>query len=209
MLLKKIFGFVLIAFTMQSLQASWLIPKAESDLMKNHNLSRVQAKNYLDLQYAASKGQTKLMQNILQRQEPITFFINIADEDGNTLLHNLVLQNPNNLIEVIKILLTAGADVNMQNNNGDTILHLAINQFNDNKTDENLNILRYLLDPEATNVDINILNKNYESPLSLNREIIRLIVAEQNEKKHNEALKAHTNRLKRLNAYKKEDNDEL
>ena len=141
MLLKKIFGFVLIAFTMQSLQASWLIPKAESDLMKNHNLSRVQAKNYLDLQYAASKGQTKLMQNILQRQEPITFFINIADEDGNTLLHNLVLQNPNNLIEVIKILLTAGADVNMQNNNGDTILHLAINQFNDNKTDENLNIL--------------------------------------------------------------------
>ncbi len=209
MLLKKIFGFVLIAFTMQSLQASWLIPKAESDLMKNHNLSRVQAKNYLDLQYAASKGQTKLMQNILQRQEPITFFINIADEDGNTLLHNLVLQNPNNLIEVIKILLTAGADVNMQNNDGDTILHLAINQFNDNKTDENLNILRYLLDPEATNVDINILNKNYESPLSLNREIIRLIVAEQNEKKHNEALKAHTNRLKRLNAYKKEDNDEL
>ena len=209
MLLKKIFGFVLIAFTMQSLQASWLIPKAESDLMKNHNLSRVQAKNYLDLQYAASKGQTKLMQNILQRQEPITFFINIADEDGNTLLHNLVLQNPNNLIEVIKILLTAGADVNMQNNNGDTILHLAINQFNDNKTDENLNILRYLLDPEATNVDINILNKNYESPLSLNREIIRLIVAKKNEKKHNEALKAHTNRLKRLNAYKKEDNYEL
>lgn len=208
--LQKIYRHILIFFMWAPLQASWLIPTAERDLMNNHALSRVQAKNYLDLQYAASQGRTNQMKNILNRQEPITpFMIDIADENGNTLLHTTFNQHLHNLEEIIKILVKAGANINAQNNDGDTILHFAINNFNENKTDENLNILRYLLDPNETDTDINILNKNHESPLSLNPEIIHLIVLEQNQKNHDEALKQHAAGLQRLNKLNATENYEV
>lgn len=167
-----------------------LIPLKEFELMEQHGLSRVQAKNYLDLEWQALNGFHKSINNILQRAENVTSFINIEDENGDTLLHRVFMQNPDN-IEIIKTLIDVGADINAQNNNGDTILHIAMRNYNDSPTDEHFNMLRFILDPEATNADIDLFNKNHESPRTLNQPIIRVIVAEQHQIKHDQALQAY------------------
>jgi ankyrin repeat protein len=196
---KKLFLNIIFVITIFSssimIQSSGLIPLQERLLMENNGLSRVQAKNYLDFQRATHEGwSTKSLQNILNRQEDISPFLDIIkDENGNTILHTTILANPDNLIPTLQVLLQAGADINTQNNDGDTILHLAMRNYNQNPTEDIFNLIRFILDPEKTDADIDLFNKNHESPRTLNSGLIKTIVAEQHEIKHNQALKAYEN----------------
>lgn len=70
--------------------------------------------------------------------------------------------------------------------------------FNENPSEEHLNVIRFILDPESTDADIDLLNKNYESPHNMNRELISAIVAEQHEIRHNKSLEDHAARLQKL-----------
>jgi ankyrin repeat protein len=81
--------------------------------------------------------------------------INIRGEDGYTLLHD-AYDNINAFpIEIFKCLIeTMGCDVNAQNDNGDTPLHCALENFNPNGGD--INVLTYLINQK--NVDVNINN---------------------------------------------------
>jgi DNA-binding transcriptional MerR regulator len=77
---------------------------------------------------------------------------------------------------------------------------MAIRNYNTNKTEENIEMVKFLLDLNLTNADIDIFNNNHESPRTLNAELIHNIVAEQNAVKHDEAVRAYSEsqRLKNL-----------
>lgn len=57
--------------------------------------------------------------------------VNLKDKDGNTVLHCLLNSNTFTDLEEVKrgiqILINGGADINIQNNNGETPLHSVIN----------------------------------------------------------------------------------
>jgi ankyrin repeat protein len=79
--------------------------------------------------------------------------VNIAGEYGRTILH-WACKHINKLpLEIFKVLITLGADVNAQDNSNDTPLHYAIRCFNQNKGGD-IAVLTYLL--TQTNVNVNI-----------------------------------------------------
>ncbi len=165
--LKKILFNFLLILTTQQFYASFLIPERHRILM-DQGFSRIQSQN---LAYAADTD---------------TF-----DSEGFTTLHKIFIQNPTN-IPMIKAFLKVGANINAQDGHGDTILHMAIKNFNENETKENFEMIKFLLDPEQTDADIDILNKNHKSSYSMNPKLIQNIVAEQHAIKHDEALNAYT-----------------
>jgi len=76
--------------------------------------------------------------------------IHTKDNDGNTLLIRC------SSIPLLKILLSYGFDVNIQNNNGDTVLMYWIKEINSNHSEVNNELLHYLYTQGA---DPNIKNK--------------------------------------------------
>jgi ankyrin repeat protein len=83
---------------------------------------------------------------------------NIKGVDGNTILH-YACGNINNLpLDIFEVLLeTVGCDVNIQNNDNDTPVHLAFSSFNQ-YAGGNITVLTYLLTQKG--VDVNIKGHN-------------------------------------------------
>ncbi len=81
--------------------------------------------------------------------------VNRKDEDGNNAILLYARWYCN--MSVVKPMVKAGLDINAQNNNGDTILHLAVK----NKSSQEA---RYLIKKGA---DVNIANKDQVTPMQL------------------------------------------
>jgi len=101
---------------------------------------------------------------------------------GNTPLM-VAIQKYSNL-EIVELLITNGADVNLTNSHGDTALHLALLHENIIKKrfiyDNQFNTFKLLIDKGA---DVNIQNKDGNTPLHLalndfekNLEIVKLLI---------------------------------
>ena len=89
---------------------------------------------YLDYQhysniYVPRESRTeKPFELLIDKYLKLGFDINsYSDENGNTLLHNCIPEYDKTNLVRIKFLISKGIDVNVQNGNGDTILHLHTN----------------------------------------------------------------------------------
>lgn len=83
-------------------------------------------------------------------------YINFQDEDGNTALHHLLIQDFDTY-EILKLLIKIGADVNIKNNYNSTALHVA----STNRYDKNIKLLL------KAGAEINIKDKFGYTPLLL------------------------------------------
>jgi ankyrin repeat protein len=82
--------------------------------------------------------------------------VNIKAHHGYTLLHQACLGINKLPLGIFKYLIeTKGADVNAQNINNDTPLHLALRDFQPADNDDNITVLTYLLSQKDVNVNIN------------------------------------------------------
>ena len=197
---------IMMVQKIQTSHKNYGIQSIESKLMEENGLSRTEAQKFTDLELAASLGWNIYSQNFRNQLKDISSFINIKDSNGDTLLHRVFTQQPDNIIGIIKLLLDAGANINAQNNNGDTILHMAMRNYNkqEQTSPKNLKMIEFLLDPEATAADINLRNKYGASPHNMNPDLIMDIVAKQHKIKHENAKKEHNARLARLETLKEE-----
>jgi ankyrin repeat protein len=81
-------------------------------------------------------------------------------------------------VELVKVLLAQGADVNTKDNDGNSPLHLAVGYFNSYLSNPNLiDVINLLVNKGA---DVNIKNKRGQSPLDIalqksNQEIVRIL----------------------------------
>ncbi len=94
--------------------------------------------------------------------------LNNQDVRGETALHNAVARDH---IDIVKILVDAGADLNIQDEDGNTPLHIAIKYYY-------TEIVKILVDAGA---DINAQNNVKETPLQLakrskNKKIIKIVM---------------------------------
>lgn len=90
--------------------------------------------------------------------------INAQDYEGNTVLHKVVKQGLRKEVEhYVKFLLSQQANPNIQNNSGETPLHIAASLFSDNENTKENNI-RLLLDYGA---DFNLTNSENKTALKL------------------------------------------
>jgi ankyrin repeat protein len=88
-----------------------------------------------------------------------TVHANINDKRGNTILHMACEKIHDLPLEIFKLLIgTHGADVNIQDNNKDTPLHIAFRSFDPNYDSHLVPVLVYLVDQK--NIDVNIKDQN-------------------------------------------------
>lgn len=163
---------------------------------KNRRTRKMRGGTDHDLFYAIEKNDLKMVKkalngesltNITQitRVMPFSGKPNVNGKQlssGNTPLM-VAIQKYSNL-EIVELLITNGADVNIQNYRGDTALHLALSHENIIKKkiiyDNQFNTLKLLIDKSA---NVNIQNKDGNTPLHLalnefdeNLEIIKLLI---------------------------------
>jgi ankyrin repeat protein/tRNA A-37 threonylcarbamoyl transferase component Bud32 len=110
------------------------------------------AEVYTALHLAVKKGKVDLVDAILKRSRSL---LNITCLLGKTALHYAVEEKQEG---AIKILISAGADINIQDSNGLTVLHKAVQQQNWVLVDQLLSI---------NSININLKSKDGKTPLAI------------------------------------------
>jgi ankyrin repeat protein len=98
-----------------------------------------------------NRGDLTVLTYLLSREDVI---VTIKSNSGSTLLHAVCLNIDRLPLDIFKVLIeTHCADVNVQNNNKDTPIHLALLNFNPrNRCD--ITVLTYLLTQKTVNIHI-------------------------------------------------------
>ena len=131
------------------------------DIIIDRGIKYEDCKDLIDLSLSKYGKQTVISENSTVKA------IDYQDKNGNTLLHKLVLKNRSDLI---KSLVENGANPNIQNKEGNTIMHLAA------RNEVEINNFGLLLDLDGINFDI--LNNDGYSPLTLiikNNDILKFV----------------------------------
>lgn len=151
------------------------VGRADLDLVK----AFVNAGADINVHAADSVGDTALHiacynGNFQNSIEIIEFLVNVKSRISNAfvadvsarnkrgetpLLHTIQISNIENRKKVIKWLVDRGAHINEQDNNGNTLFHMAVN----NKDDYGVQML---LDTFGDSIDFNITNHNYEKRMT-------------------------------------------
>ncbi len=124
--------------------------------------------NHMDLRAIVKQQRPDILELFLKHGfDPNTDII----EDGNSLLHYIMFNlgfyyqfNIERLIPFLKVLLEHGADVNVQNRRGETILHDAIQTTTDLLNPTGVALLRLLMEHGA---DVNLQDNKGYTPLLL------------------------------------------
>jgi ankyrin repeat protein/regulator of sirC expression with transglutaminase-like and TPR domain len=109
--------------------------------------------NFTDIFSAVKEGTVEDVRNFVEQNGAAV--IHAKDDDGRTPLHNAAQHNPN--VEVLKYLVSQGADVKTKDNMDWTPLHQAT------LSNPNVEVLKYLV---SQGVDINAKNKEAVSDLT-------------------------------------------
>ena len=115
---------------------------------------------YTPFQQAIHAGKIEIVNYLSQVAD-----VHVKDEDhgGDTLLHNATFGCGHNGIEVIKILISAGIDVNAKNRDGTTPLHYAAISTNIHiAASSQVKVVEYLV---SVGADVNAKNYKGETPL--------------------------------------------
>lgn len=131
-----------------------VIESQNVDLLKLF-LSKIESVNDKDLngnglsplRYAVQWGNSKVVKLLLDSDAWVH-----AYPQEKTVLHESVKTGS---VDIVKLLLAAGADINVDDDSGDTPLHMAIDS-------ENVNILKLLIDSGA---NVNAKNEDSDTPL--------------------------------------------
>jgi ankyrin repeat protein len=113
--------------------------------------------------------------------------LNIKAHHGHTLLHQACIGINKLPLGIFKYLIeTKGADVNVQNINNDTPLHLALRDFQPADNDDNITVLTYLLNQTDVNVNINgqygctVLHEACDNIKNLPLDVFKLLIETKN-----------------------------
>ncbi|KAL4429689.1 hypothetical protein ABPG74_017098 [Tetrahymena malaccensis] len=127
-----------------------LLDKKLGDMRADVNIKET-SNDWTPLHYACQNGNTKLVSQLLYHEATI-------DSESNIKQTPLIIASIGGYEDVLQLLMTAGADINFQDNNGNTALHHAC--LNGNKR-----IVEMLL--KKPSLDYKIPNKQNKEPYDL------------------------------------------
>ena len=101
---------------------------------------------------ALKRGKKSIVEYLLSK---ISVDPNLIDSDGNSLLQLATINKHG--VKILEMLLDLGADVNVTDKNGNTLLHFAING-------RNTSVVEFLI---SKGMDVNKKNNDRKSPLDI------------------------------------------
>jgi serine/threonine-protein phosphatase 6 regulatory ankyrin repeat subunit B len=120
------------------------------------------------LHFASDWGNLEMVKMLVEAGAKI----DIQDNEGNTPLHKVIIQDNTNF-EVVQMLVKAGAPIDIQNNNGSTPLYVAAGK------DDNNSIIEFLIaQPQINPETLNAKNRDGATALHIakNLEMVKMLV---------------------------------
>ncbi len=118
---------------------------------------------YTPLHFSVLQENIALLETLLQQKANS----NIKSKTGDAPLHLVTyIESDIQQKRSSELLLNYGADINLKNAVGDTIIHIAVRR-------NNLSLLKYLIDRFSININLNVKNNDGQTPESLAKRLER------------------------------------